>query len=120
MEIISLKLTRQPTSQEMCGSQTLGLQFNAYHVATIRIDKVMNVLEHAVAKRLQQESGKSSQSQAQSRPPHKQAKIDCNQDAIAGINAIADINAIVGVTADEAHIRERQKAKAEHLAEIQS
>jgi hypothetical protein len=60
MEMISLNLTRQPTSQEMCGSQTLGLQFNAYHVATIRIDRVMNVLEHVVAKRLQQESGKSS------------------------------------------------------------
>jgi hypothetical protein len=69
---------------------------------------VMHVLEHAVAKRLRQESGKSSQSQSQSRPPHKQAKIDCNRDAIAG------------VTADEAHIRERQKAKAQYLAEIQS
>jgi hypothetical protein len=47
METISLKLTRQPTSEEMCGSQTLELQFNAYHVATIliRIDRVMNVLE---------------------------------------------------------------------------
>jgi hypothetical protein len=45
METISLKLTRQPTSEEMCGSQTLALQFNAYHIATMRIDRVMNVLE---------------------------------------------------------------------------
>jgi hypothetical protein len=81
METISLKLTRQPTSQEMCGSQTLGLQFNAYHVATICIGRVMDVLEHAVAKRLRQESDKSSQSQSQSRPPHKQAKIDCNRES---------------------------------------
>lgn len=105
MESISLESKRQPTSQEMCGSQTHGFRFSTYHVATIRIDILMNVLEHVVAKRLRQESGDSSQSQSQSRPPHKQAKIDCNR---------------VGITMDEAHIRERQKAKAEYLAEIQS
>ena len=54
---------------------------------------------------MRQESGESAQSQ---RPPHKQPKID-----IAIRNATAIRNAIAGITVDEAHIRERQKAKAE-------